>query len=92
MKINETQRLSAIHSYHKNRDNITESGIQRKEKRRDEVQISSEAKELLGTQRNSETGSATKQRLEELRQSVSAGTYHVDARKIAEKLLPYIRD
>lgn len=92
MKINETQRLSAIHSYHKNRDNISEPGIKRKEKRRDEVQISSEAKELLGTQRNSGTGSATKQRLEELRQSVSAGTYHVDARKIAEKLLPYIRD
>ena len=36
-------------------------------------------------------GAERAQRIGELKQSVSTGTYHVDAGKIAEKLWPYLK-
>jgi negative regulator of flagellin synthesis FlgM len=47
------------------------------------VNISPEAQQLLGA-------SAPKQQVEDLKQAYIKGTYHVEASKIAEKLLPYI--
>jgi negative regulator of flagellin synthesis FlgM len=83
MKINDTQRIAAVNTYRKyNEDKLSQSeGKQFKKK--DEVNISSEAKQLLGA-------SGVKQHVEDLKQSYSTGTYHVEASKIAEKLLPYI--
>jgi negative regulator of flagellin synthesis FlgM len=34
---------------------------------------------------------AHRQRIDELKDAVSTGTYHVDARKIAEKLWPFLK-
>ncbi|AVF20122.1 flagellar biosynthesis anti-sigma factor FlgM [Paenibacillus larvae] len=53
---------------------------------KDEVQILAEAKELLDAREPER-----QKRIEELKQAVSAGTYQVDARKLAEKLLPFIK-
>lgn len=95
MKINETQRIGAVNSYKKSDDPRLEHGTCRKRKLKDEVRISPEAKQLLGIQGSNTSDpaqSAARRRLEELKQSVSAGTYHVDARKIAEKLFPYIKN
>lgn len=91
LKINETQRINAVNSYKQNHHaNPNVAG--KKGKRRDEVQISAEAQELLGTQRtHTQDQEVRKTRLHELKQSVDAGTYHRDARQIAEKLLPYIK-
>jgi negative regulator of flagellin synthesis FlgM len=84
MKINEPGRISAVNSYQKQQDKRTgQSGMTR---RKDEVQISAEAHKLLTSSRVNNP-----ERIDELKQSVSTGSYHVDAGKIAEKLLPYLR-
>lgn len=97
MKINETSRVSAINPYNKQQDNLVKRQDRDKVKQKDEVQISPEAKELRELQ-ELQTASANKpasaariQELQELKQQVSTGTYHVDAGKIAEKLLPYLK-
>ncbi|KRE38787.1 flagellar biosynthesis anti-sigma factor FlgM [Paenibacillus sp. Soil724D2] len=90
MKINENQRIGNINKYMQNNESRTVNGTEKK-KRKDEVQISAEAKELLentSVVRSNEQN----QRIQELKESVSTGTYHVEARKIAEKLFPYIRN
>lgn len=84
MKINETSRIGGIHSYRNNQETKTQVGG-KKSSARDEVQISSEAKELLGSVDN-------RARVEDLKKAVSSGTYHVEAGKVAEKLLPHLFD
>ncbi|CAM3349195.1 flagellar biosynthesis anti-sigma factor FlgM [Paenibacillus lupini] len=87
MKINETNRIGAYNNYQKQMDQRVDSANKKKQK--DIVEISAEAKEMLST---SQTNSPERQkRIEELKQSVSAGTYKVDAGKIADKLLPYLK-
>lgn len=89
MKINEPGRLSSIQAYR--------AGIQSKEAKaaagkgvqKDNVVISAEAKELLEAQRVG--GAERAERVEALKQSVQAGTYHVSAERLAEKLLPYLK-
>jgi negative regulator of flagellin synthesis FlgM len=84
VKINETQRVGAIHSYKRSEESRTGETNSKKSGRRDEVQISSEAKELQ------DSSGVSRQKINELKQAVSSGTYHVDAMKVAEKLLPYL--
>ncbi|MGG1641790.1 flagellar biosynthesis anti-sigma factor FlgM [Paenibacillus sp. NRS-1782] len=86
MKINETNRIGAINPYQRN----IEAGRQeeqKKSRRKDEVSISPEAMEMLN--RSSDADRVKK--IQELKQQVASGTYHVDADKIAEKLLPYFK-
>ncbi|MGZ9586271.1 flagellar biosynthesis anti-sigma factor FlgM [Paenibacillus marinisediminis] len=87
MKINDTQRIGAAQQYQR------QSALQRTTKpsaRKDEVSISTEAKEMLDAQNKvQDTNRAS--RIQELKQAVSTGTYHVDAEKVAEKLLPIFR-
>jgi negative regulator of flagellin synthesis FlgM len=83
MKINDTQRIAAVNTYRKSNEDKLSQAEGKKQKKKDEVNISSEAKQLLGA-------SGVKQQVEELKQSYLTGTYHVEASKIAEKLLPYI--
>ncbi|WNQ11597.1 flagellar biosynthesis anti-sigma factor FlgM [Paenibacillus aurantius] len=92
MKINETPRVGNVNPYKRQQQEAREAlTTGKKGKAKDEVQISAEAKELQeahGTQQSAELRS---KRIAELKQAVSTGTYHVDAGKIAEKLLPYIK-
>jgi negative regulator of flagellin synthesis FlgM len=90
MKINDSQRIGNVNPYKKANEVTAANAAGKKDKPKDQVQISSEAKELLGAQG---TGMSEEQiqRLNELRESVSSGTYHVDAKKVAEKLLPFIK-
>ncbi len=88
MKINESNRIGGANPYSKQSEFRSESA--KKAKQKDEVQISAAAKEMLST---SKLGGAERaERLSELKQSVESGTYHVDASKIAEKLLPYLNN
>lgn len=89
MKINENQRIGSINKYKQTSESRSVSGTDKK-KLKDEVQISTEAKELLGNA-SAVRSSEQNQRIEELKESVSSGTYHVEAGKIAEKLFPYIK-
>lgn len=90
MKINESQRIGAINPYRKNNEyKIGESG--RRGRQRDEINISPEAKELLGALKGGEESTQT-DKIEVLKHSVSTGTYYVDSNKLAEKLMPYFKN
>jgi negative regulator of flagellin synthesis FlgM len=89
MKINDINRIGAIKQYNNNNTAKSKSGLSNNQ-RRDEVQISSEAIELLKQQGTEYKGNEG--RIEQLRQAVQNGSYSVDSRKIAEKLLPYLQD
>lgn len=85
LKINETHRIGALNHYQKHNESRVASTSQKRQT--DAVQISAEAKEMLSS---SQTTSAERaQQIEQLKQSVATGTYHVEAGKIAEKLIPY---
>ncbi|MUT65021.1 flagellar biosynthesis anti-sigma factor FlgM [Paenibacillus sp. NEAU-GSW1] len=88
MKINETQRLGALNYYQKQNESRV-SGASQKRKA-DEVRISEEAKEMLSSSQTANPERA--KHIEQLKQSVATGSYHVEAGKIAEKLLPYLRN
>ncbi|WP_018754748.1 flagellar biosynthesis anti-sigma factor FlgM [Paenibacillus terrigena] len=88
MKINESQRISAMNQYQRNTE--ARGHVNKKARQLDEVSISPEAKEMLDAQSRVSDPEHAK-RIEQLKQSVATGTYHVDANKIAEKLLPYFR-
>lgn len=89
MKINDIQRLGAINQYRRSGEGNSGKEASQQAKRRDQVEISSEAKELQELQGLQST--AKQERIAELKESVNAGTYHVDARHIAEKLFPFIK-
>lgn len=83
MKINETGRIGRIDHYRKQDANTAYGGL-KKGKKKDEVQISAEAKVLHDNVKN-------QGKIDELKQAVSTGTYRVDSHKIAEKLYPYLK-
>ncbi|MGG4554832.1 flagellar biosynthesis anti-sigma factor FlgM [Paenibacillus humicus] len=89
MKINETGRVGAINNYQRHIEAQRQES-DRKTRRKDEVSISTEAMELLQAQENAKDPARLK-RIEELKSQVSSGTYHIDAGKLAEKLVPYFK-
>lgn len=83
MKINDTSRVGRVNPYRKSAEaQVTSSDV--KKSRKDEVQISAEAKEMLNSIHGSE-------KLVELKKAVASGTYHVDARQLAEKIWPFVK-
>lgn len=86
MKINDIQRAGRIQSY-SNQNHVSPSNESKKQKK-DEISISPQAKEMLQASAGSEVHSA---KLDELKNAVATGTYHVDADQIVEKLLPYFK-
>jgi len=87
MKINEVGRLSAVRTYQAQQE--ARAGGKGAVKRRDEVRISAEAQQLLSDSRL--FGAERAEKIGRLKQSVSTGTYYVDAGKIADKLWPYLQ-
>lgn len=87
MKINDTQRISAAQQYQRQ---YAAQQTANPAMRKDELSISTEAKEMLDAQ-NKVQDSSRVERIQDLKEAVSTGTYHVDAEKIAEKLMPYFR-
>ncbi|CAM3526460.1 flagellar biosynthesis anti-sigma factor FlgM [Marinicrinis lubricantis] len=86
MKINDIQRTGAVQRYQQNM--AVSSGAAAKGKQKDSIHISSEAKELLQGTRSPERA----EKLEQLKEAVSSGTYQVDAGKVAEKMLGYFKN
>jgi negative regulator of flagellin synthesis FlgM len=84
MKINDIQRTGAINPYRKMNDAQLTQAEAKKAKKKDEVNISSEAIEL-------QSSIGSNKQIEELKQSYNLGSYHVDAREIADKIFPYIK-
>ncbi|MNK59576.1 anti-sigma28 factor FlgM [compost metagenome] len=91
MKINETGRIGSINSYQRQLDNQRQL-TDKKTKRKDEVSISNAAQELLQAQANEKASDPARiQRIQDLKAQVAAGTYKVDAGKLADKLAPYFK-
>ncbi|GIM45507.1 hypothetical protein DNHGIG_10560 [Collibacillus ludicampi] len=95
MKINDIQRTAPIQAYQK-----IGAQVPREERRRgnrqDQIEISNEAKRLAeesasGTtvQDTSNVPSANTERIETIRQAIKAGTYRVDSRQVAEKIVDF---
>jgi negative regulator of flagellin synthesis FlgM len=89
MKINETGRINAMNPYQRSADAQRQEHM-KKSSRKDEVSISDEAIQLLQAQ-NSGNDAERALKIDSLKQQVSAGTYQVDAAKLAEKLAPYFK-
>lgn len=85
MKINGSNPVGAVNQYKKNQESQQASTGQRIGKKKDQVEISSEAKELL------ETRGASPEKLAALKESVSSGTYRIDSRTLAEKIFPFLK-
>ncbi|WP_342563317.1 flagellar biosynthesis anti-sigma factor FlgM [Paenibacillus sp. FSL R7-0345] len=90
MKINETGRISPINPYQRNAEVQRQEQI-KKSTRKDEVSISDEAIKLLQAQNNGKVDTDRASKIESLKQQVSAGTYQVDAAKLADSLAPYFK-
>lgn len=90
MKINETGRINAVNPYQRSADAQRQEQM-KKSSRKDEVSISDEAIQLLQAQNTGKTDAERVLKIDSLKQQVSAGTYQVDAAKLAEKLAPYFK-
>ena len=89
MKINGINRVGGTNPYA--RQDAKSAELKGKQgKRKDEVQISAEAQELLEA-RKAAYAELRSQKVQELKHSVSTGTYRVESGQIAEKLFPYIK-
>lgn len=88
LKINESGRVNGISSYQRNIEN-RDHAVDKKKRQVDQVSISAEAKGLLEVQNLASPERLS--RIAELKESVSTGTYHVDAKQIAEKMFPYFK-
>lgn len=90
MKINGPNSVGAVNQYKKSQESGQGISSSKKGKMRDQVEISSEAKELLGTQ-GTQASESAQEKIDALKKSVQAGTYHVDVRKLADKLFPFLK-
>jgi negative regulator of flagellin synthesis FlgM len=91
MKINDVNRIGSVNPYRNHTASGNTSSVAGKGKK-DQLEISEEALKLLKTQDTSIPDTARVKQLAELKDAVSSGTYHVDASKIANKLLPYLNN
>lgn len=83
MKINEPSRIGAINSYQRNVESNQQADA-KKSRRKDEVSISPEAMKMLEEQSRTQDAGRI-QRIQELKEQVSSGTYQVDSSKLADK-------
>ncbi|WP_042195525.1 flagellar biosynthesis anti-sigma factor FlgM [Paenibacillus camerounensis] len=90
MKINETGRINPINPYQRSAEAQRLDQV-KKSTRKDEVSISDEAIKLLQAQNSGKVDTDRASKIESLKQQVSAGTYQVDAAKLADTLAPYFK-
>lgn len=90
MKVNGPNRLGAVNQYKQQIDHQHAAAVNKKGQKKDQVEISSEALELLNKLNKSEAATP-RDRIEELKKAVADGTYQADPVLVAEKLLPFIR-
>ena len=91
MKINDINRIGAVNPYRKQVAGGPTGQVEKKGKAQDGVQFSEEAMKLLESQGAASVDPTRAAKLADLKEAVATGTYKVDAGKVAEKLLPYLR-
>lgn len=85
MNIHNVSRMGAANPYYKQQETKNAGKTGDRRGRTDEVSISAQAKELAALDPSRQA------RVEQLKDSVADGTYRVDARLIAEKLIKYFQ-
>lgn len=85
MKINGPNRVGAVNQYKKLQD-AQQQSVSGMKNKKDQVEISNKAKELLGSQ-----GVTSTEKLDALKKSVADGSYSVDAKTLAEKIFPFLK-
>jgi negative regulator of flagellin synthesis FlgM len=88
MKINGNDRIGSVNPYKKSQDVHQSASRSKLEKKKDQVEISSEGKELLETQA---IGTTSQEKIESLKKEVSTGMYHVSAQLLADKIFPFLK-
>lgn len=85
MKINDIGRINAVNAYQKtNRVKSTN----KTEQKRDDLQISKAAQEMLKVQKVDVLNAADRaEKVKSIKAQIENGTYNVDAKDIAEKML-----
>lgn len=87
MKINDINRINGINKGYQQQMDYRKDSKQAFKK--DEVQISQEAQEMLESSRAENSSRA--EHVKALKHAVQSGTYHVEAGKLAERLLPFFK-
>ena len=85
MKINDIGRINAVNAYQKaNKVKATN----KTEQKRDELQISKAAQQMLKIQKSDVLNpTARSEKVENIKAQIEDGTYQVDAKAVAEKML-----
>lgn len=80
--------INKILNIYKNQGNVSKTNKLQKSDKRDELNISNEAHEFqLAMKAVKEQPEIREEKVNELKKQVENGTYKVDARKIAEKMM-----
>jgi negative regulator of flagellin synthesis FlgM len=89
VKVNDTGRVGGINPYQRNVDS-RDNYVEKRKRQTDQVSFSPEALEMLDDAKRAQDPERA-ERIKQLKESVATGTYHVEANKIAEKLMPYFK-
>lgn len=91
MRIEGNQSIQSINAYQQSRQSSPSSNKPSgTENTRDEVNISQEAKSLLKQHTVRDVTSPERsERINQLRDAVQNGTYHVDSRQVVERMIRY---
>jgi len=88
MKINDLNRINGVNKTYQAQNEYRKDDSL-KSRAKDEVQISQQAQEMLKLTRTENSERAAY--IHQLKEAVQSGTYTIEAGKIAEKLLPFLK-
>ncbi len=91
MKINDIRQYGAISNYKKNNDAKSVSSSGKKASRKDEVQISAEAKSLAQQYVTSVSSEERAETIKRLKEAIANKTYQIDVELVAERMIKYFK-
>jgi len=92
MKINDIRQYGVISNYKKTGETKSIGATGKKASQKDEVQISSDAKELAAQQSNPLTSEERAETIKHLKEAIANKTYHVDSDLLADRMIQYFKN
>lgn len=90
MKISRTDISKAVNLYDKNNNQIEKQKIEKIKEKKDSIEISKAGKEL-STLDISDNKTSSAEKLEKIRKEIKNGTYKVDAKLVAKKMIDIMK-